>query len=61
MPFYKLEDGTCLLRGDNFVISASYELYKEQHQEYEYPVDGWYWLDTEIDAEAEEYLRQQQQ
>jgi hypothetical protein len=46
--FYKL-DGE-LLYGPNFVLNANYELRKESHNEYNYPVDGWYWFDSENDA-----------
>jgi hypothetical protein len=45
--FYKL-DGD-LLYAPNFVLGAyqAYELRKETHQEHTYPIDGWYWFDTE--------------
>jgi hypothetical protein len=45
--FYKL-DGD-LLYGPNFVLGAygAYELRKESHAEYTYPVDNWYWFDSE--------------
>lgn len=48
--FYKL-DGE-LLYGPNFVFGpyGAYELRKETHTENEYPVDGWYWFDTEKQA-----------
>jgi hypothetical protein len=46
--FYKL-DGE-LLFGPNFVLNQSYELYRETHADYSYPVDGWYWFDTEEQA-----------
>ena len=46
--FYKL-DGE-LLFGPNFVLNQSYELYRETHADYTYPVDGWYWFDTEEQA-----------
>lgn len=46
--FYKL-DGE-LLYGPNFVLNANYELRKETHTKYTYPVDGWYWFDTEEQA-----------
>ena len=62
MPFYKLEDGTSLLRGDNFVISKDYELYKEQSGNYTYPVDGWWFLDgDEFDTDEViiEYIKSQ--
>lgn len=46
--FYKL-DGE-LLYGPNFVLNANYELRKETHDQHTYPVDGWYWFDSEIEA-----------
>ena len=46
--FYKL-DGE-LLYGPNFVLNANYELRKETHEQHTYPVDGWYWFDSETDA-----------
>ena len=48
--FYKV-DGD-LLYAPNFVLGAygAYELRKETHQEHTYPIDGWYWFDTENEA-----------
>ena len=48
--FYKL-DGE-LLHGPNFVLNADYELRKETHEQHTYPVDGWYWFDSEAEAYA---------
>ena len=31
---------------ENFVMSPDNELYKENHTEYIYPVEGWYWFDS---------------
>lgn len=47
--FYKL-DGEILLFGPHFVLNANYELYRDQHETYTYPVDGWYWFDSELEA-----------
>ena len=47
--FYKL-DGEVLLYAPNFVLNANYELRKETHTEHTYPVDGWYWFETENEA-----------
>lgn len=47
--FYKLDQGT-LLYGPNFVLNANYELRAEAHEEHNYPVDGWYWFDSEDEA-----------
>lgn len=46
--FYKLDSE--LLYGPNGVLSANYELRKETHDDYTYPVDGWYWFNSEADA-----------
>lgn len=48
--FYKV-DGD-LIYGPNFVLHADYELRKETKDEHTYPVDGWYWFDTEEEARA---------
>lgn len=49
--FYKLDNGTILF-APNGVVSSAYELYREQHKSYNYPVDGWYWFDAQEDADA---------
>ena len=46
--FYKL-DGD-LMFGPNFVLNANYELRRETHGKHSYPVDGWYWFDSEAEA-----------
>ena len=46
--FYKL-DGS-LLYGPNYVLNANYELRRETRNDHSYPVDGWYWFDTEEEA-----------
>jgi hypothetical protein len=50
--FYKL-DGD-LLYGPNFVLGpyGAYELRKEKHVEYEYPIDGWYWFNSLEEAKT---------
>jgi len=47
--FYKNDSGT-LLYGPNFVLNVNYELRKETKSDYTYPIDGWYWFDSEDDA-----------
>ncbi len=49
--FYRL-DGDQLLCGPNFVYHRDYSLMRDNHTEYTYPVDGWYWFDSEQDARA---------
>ena len=47
--FYKNDNGV-LLYGPNFVLNKDYELRAETHDQHEYPIDGWYWFDSENDA-----------
>lgn len=47
--FYKLDNNE-LLYGPNFVLNANYELRKENYNQHNYPVDGWYWFDSKDDA-----------
>lgn len=47
--FYKEENGE-LVYGPNFVLNKNFELYKETRDQYTYPVDGWYWFDSEEEA-----------
>jgi hypothetical protein len=47
--FYKNDEGQ-LLYGPNFVISSWYDLRKETKDQYTYPIDGWYWFDSEESA-----------
>jgi hypothetical protein len=43
--FYKLDGG--LLYAPNAVLGPDYELLRDYHETYDYPVDGWYWFDSE--------------
>lgn len=43
MPFYKIDE-TELLEAPTTVIGPDYFLYDQQHEEYTYPVEGWYWF-----------------
>lgn len=47
--FYKLDHGL-LLYGPNFVENKYYQLYAHSHEQHQYPVDGWYWFDSEEEA-----------
>lgn len=49
--FYKHESGN-LLYGPNFVLAPEYELRAETNGDHQYPVDGWYWFDSQEDAHA---------
>lgn len=51
--FYKIQNQNeelILLYGPNGVMHCDYDLLKENHLNYEYPVDGWYWFDSEEEA-----------
>ena len=47
--FYKLDSTNVIICGPNYVYGAydQYRLFREQRETYTYPVDGWYWFDTE--------------
>ena len=46
--FYKFEEEN-LLYG-TLVCGPTYTLIESEHDSYNYPVDGWYWFDTEEGA-----------
>lgn len=46
--FYKYEN-PIMLHG-TFVLDMNYELRLETKDEHQYPIDGWYWFDTEQEA-----------
>jgi hypothetical protein len=46
--FYKL-DGE-LLFGKDVVLNTNYELYRETHEQNDYPVGGWYWFESRAEA-----------
>ena len=49
--FYKLENDE-LFYAQNEVMSSEYYLIKEQKDNYEYPVFGWSYFESENDARA---------
>lgn len=49
--FYKNDNGE-LLFGTSRILNANYKLYREFHDQYTYPTDGWYWFDNEAEARA---------
>lgn len=49
--FYKLENDA-VLYADQGVLSPNYELLAQFHDQYTYPVDGWYWFDSADEAYA---------
>lgn len=49
--FFKHADGK-LLFGERFVTGPGYDLSADRRDEYKYPVDGWFWFDTEDEARA---------
>lgn len=48
--FYKVDGG--LLYAPNLVSGPWGDLVAEDHESYTYPVEGWYWFDSEADARA---------
>jgi hypothetical protein len=39
-----------LLYGPNFVLNANYELHRENKDNHQYPIDGWYWFNSREEA-----------
>lgn len=53
--FYKLDpdsDPAALFYAPNFVYAPTYALLREHATAYDYPVDGWHWFDSAVDAYA---------
>jgi hypothetical protein len=49
--FYKLDSGSDeLLYAPNAVFAPAFTLTAETAASYTYPLDGWYWFDTEEEA-----------
>ena len=46
--FYKLDAD--LLYGPTFVLNANYQLRRETHDQHTYPIDGWYWFNSDKEA-----------
>jgi hypothetical protein len=51
MSFYKFDQGSLFI-APNSVKSAEYELLAENKDTYTYPVQGWYWFDSDEEAES---------
>ena len=51
--FYKLIDEKNYIFGSE-VLSAEYQLLTEDKDTYTYPIDGWYWFNS--DEEAREFF-----
>ena len=51
MAFYKKVNDE-LFNGFGFVLTAEYELHEDLRDTYTYPIDGWYWFDTDDEAKA---------
>jgi hypothetical protein len=49
--FYKNDEGG-LLFGPNGVTGPTYDLQRASRDEPVYPVDNWYWFDSEEEAQA---------
>jgi hypothetical protein len=48
MSFYKLDTG--ILLESNHLLNKDYELIAANPADYELPIDGWYWFDSESEA-----------
>lgn len=48
--FYKIDGTNNLIYAPNTVLNAEFELTKEKHEEYKFPIDGWYWFNSEEEA-----------
>ena len=49
MAFYKNDNGMLLWSLDR-VLNDSFELWADKKYTYAYPVQGWIWADTEVEA-----------
>lgn len=47
--FYKILDGQ-LLYTPNYIEGNGFLLLKEEKDKYEYPIDGWFWIENEEEA-----------
>lgn len=50
--FYR-KDNDQLLFAPNFVYGEAFELFRNNKNTYEYPVNGWKWFDSEEEARLE--------
>lgn len=50
--FYKRDPGGILLFGRYFVLNANYHLKRDEHTIHQYPIDGWYWFESEEEARS---------
>jgi hypothetical protein len=49
--FYRLR-GDKLTRAPNAVRAPTYDLLRKDKDTYTYPVEGWYWFNTETEAKT---------
>lgn len=49
MGFYKNDNGF-LVWSEDRVINETFELWSDQKDTYTYPVEGWIWADSELEA-----------
>jgi hypothetical protein len=49
--FYNFDSNNVnLLYAPNAVYNKNFELLKDNHNEYDYPINNWYWFDTREEA-----------
>lgn len=51
MAFYRLENGE-ITRIEGSLFGPGYDLLLDEHETYTYPVDGWYWFETDEETEV---------
>jgi hypothetical protein len=47
--FYRADEDA-LLYAPTTVMGSEFELLRQEKETYEYPVEGWYWFDSEAEA-----------
>ena len=50
--FYKKHEGVLLSGPTVYGPYQTFSLLKENKDQYTYPIDGWYWFDSEEEAKA---------
>lgn len=50
--FYKINEIGNLMYGPNFVCNADYKLTRETKDQNIYPIDGWFWFNSESEAKS---------
>lgn len=51
MAFYRIESGS-LIKSEDSLFGPGFDLLVQDHDTYEYPIYGWYWFDTDEEAQV---------